>query len=473
MRKLRLPARVMRIMEARKNIFFAAALGLCALAATASLGPAQAQQSQHLDRAGTWCYASEADGVSPDLKIGGCSTVILSGTLSNSYLALAYSNRGFAYGTKGQHDDAIQDYDQAIELDPSNAIVYNNRGIAYSDKGQLDRAIEDYDQAIKLNPSDAIFYNNRGFAYSNKGQLDHAIQDYDQAIKLDPSDAIVYYNRGIAYSAKGQLDRAIQDYDQAIKLDPSDADFFYERGLVRAKKGDKKGANADLAAARRTGIPAHRRVRFRTLAALKAADEKWLKLAKAVKLMRAEPFTVSSPYEIGTRAVKRGDVIVRAGSIDSADEPRTITVIYKSKKVFERKTIAAATAQILRDGSVFLAVSGGGNAGNYEGFYIRRGSGGKWSETEFGLCCGGQLLSELMGNGKLYLRQDGEMLDCCNLSLGHARATYSVIVYELRGKRLVEVTEPKVIRRAVAPALAQWYRSIEEYGEALTQPSRA
>jgi hypothetical protein len=67
-----------------------------------------------------------------------------------------------------------------------------------------------------------------------------------------------------------------------------------------------------------------------------------------------------------------------------------------------------------------------------------------------------------MGNGKLYLRQDGEMLDCCDLTGGHARATYSVNVYELRGKRLVEVTEPKVIRRAAALALAGWYRSIEE-----------
>ena len=134
----------MRIMEARKNIFFAAALGLCALAATASLGPAQAQQSQ----ASTWCYASEADGVSLDQKISGCTTVIQSGKISNSDLALAYTNRGFAYGTKGQHDRAIQDYDQAIKLDPSNAVVFSNRGRAYDAEGQLDRAIQDYDQAI-------------------------------------------------------------------------------------------------------------------------------------------------------------------------------------------------------------------------------------------------------------------------------------------------------------------------------------
>jgi hypothetical protein len=80
-----------------------------ALAATASLGPAQAQQSQ----ARTWCYASEADGVSLDLRISGCTTEIQSDKVSNKYLAVAHSNRGLAYGAKGEHDRAIQDYDQS------------------------------------------------------------------------------------------------------------------------------------------------------------------------------------------------------------------------------------------------------------------------------------------------------------------------------------------------------------------------
>jgi tetratricopeptide (TPR) repeat protein len=150
-----------------------------ALAATASLGPVQAQQSQ----ARTWCTISEADGVSLDLRISGCTTVIQSDKVSNNDLAIAFYNRGNAYRPKGQHDRAIQDYDQAIKLNPNYALAYNNRGIAYGAKGQHDRAIQDFDQAIKLDPSYAKAFNNRGAAYRDKGQIDRAIQDFDQATR--------------------------------------------------------------------------------------------------------------------------------------------------------------------------------------------------------------------------------------------------------------------------------------------------
>ena len=102
------------------------------LAATVSLGSAQAQQSQ----ATTWCNTSEADGGSLDLQISGCTTAIQSGKEPNDSLARAFNNRGTAYRAKGQHDRAIQDYDQAIKLDPSYASAFINRGVAYNAKGQ-------------------------------------------------------------------------------------------------------------------------------------------------------------------------------------------------------------------------------------------------------------------------------------------------------------------------------------------------
>jgi len=54
-------------------------------------------------------------------------------------------------------------------------------------RGQSDRAIQDFSQAIKINPNHVGALYSRGLTYSNKGLWDRAIQDYDEAIKLSPN----------------------------------------------------------------------------------------------------------------------------------------------------------------------------------------------------------------------------------------------------------------------------------------------
>ena len=173
--------------------------GAIALAAITIIGGtvAHAQTNQQLK----WCDGK--DGATPDLTISGCTAAIQSGKYVGTNLAVAFSNRGLAYNNKGQHDRAIQDYDQAIKLNPNYAKAFSNRGNAYDDKKQYDRAIQDFDQAIKLEPSAIRFYN-RGVAYHNKGQYDRAIQDYDQGIKLNPNLAAAIKNRAAAIAAKNK-----------------------------------------------------------------------------------------------------------------------------------------------------------------------------------------------------------------------------------------------------------------------------
>ena len=65
---------------------------------------------------------------------------------------MAYHNRGFAYGAKGDYDHAIVEYGVAIRIAPKYANAYYNRGRAYRAKGDNDRAIADFKEAIRLDP---------------------------------------------------------------------------------------------------------------------------------------------------------------------------------------------------------------------------------------------------------------------------------------------------------------------------------
>jgi tetratricopeptide (TPR) repeat protein len=181
----------------------------------------------------------------PDLSITGCTPLIQSGQETGAKLAKAFYNRGNAYLRKREYDRAIQDDDEAIRLDPSNALALNSRGIAHKDKGEYDRAIQDYDEAIRLNPSYASAFNNRGIVYVDKGEYDRAIQDYGEAIRLDPSFASAFNNRGAAYDAIGDYDRAIQNFDEAIELNPSYEEALYNRGIAYSGKSEYDRAIQD------------------------------------------------------------------------------------------------------------------------------------------------------------------------------------------------------------------------------------
>jgi tetratricopeptide (TPR) repeat protein len=193
---------------------------------------AVAQQPSH-----EWqvCNNSSSDN---DARIAACTDVLNKGPREPSkQRANAFNDRGLAFANKAQNDRAIQDFDDALHLDPQNAIMYSNRGWAFTNKGDADRALRDLDEAIRLNPKLAIAYNNRGRAYSIKADHDRAIADFGEAIRLDPKMAGAFNGRGNSYNNKGEYDRAIQDLDEALRLNPKYSSALTNRGRSYTSKG--------------------------------------------------------------------------------------------------------------------------------------------------------------------------------------------------------------------------------------------
>ena len=177
--------------------------------------------------------------VSGDVAIATCSRLIASGRFRAGKLAALYDNRGVEYRSKGQHDRAIADHNEAIRLDPKYSKAYKNRGDVYRDQGDYDGAIANYNQTILLNPNDASAFNERGSAYSSKNEYDRANADYDQAIRLDPTNALPFNNLGNTFELKSDKARAAPDFDEATRLQPTDADAWNKRCLARAIVGSE------------------------------------------------------------------------------------------------------------------------------------------------------------------------------------------------------------------------------------------
>ncbi len=157
-----------------------------------------------------------------------------------------YYNRGSAFDEQGEYEKAIQDYDRAIELKPEDAKAYANRGVSYYNQGEYEKAIQDFDMAIALNQEYAIAYANRGNIFYLQGEYEQAIQDFDRAIELNPEDADPYSSRGATYRNQGEYEKAIQDYDKAIELNPDDATIYYNRGNIFYLQGEHEKAIQDF-----------------------------------------------------------------------------------------------------------------------------------------------------------------------------------------------------------------------------------
>ena len=148
-----------------------------------------------------------------------------------------YSIRGYAYRIKGDFEAAIKDYNKLIELRPDNADAYCDRGITYSRKGEFARAIQDFNEAIQLKPNLADTYNGRGLMYHQMNEVDLALQDFNKAIELRPDFAKAYNNRALVYQDKGDADKTLEDTSKAIEFQPNLSYAYNNRGNAYVRKG--------------------------------------------------------------------------------------------------------------------------------------------------------------------------------------------------------------------------------------------
>src|SRR5882672_6463704 len=121
---------------------------------------------------------------------------------------------------KKRYTEAVNDYQKAIDLlekkpkdpkaPPPNldlAGYYNNLAHAQAKSGKLDDAVQSYNQAIQLDPSGTAQYNyNLGAILMNAGRTDEAIAAFDKSIAADPSKPDAYFQKGSSLVAKATAD---------------------------------------------------------------------------------------------------------------------------------------------------------------------------------------------------------------------------------------------------------------------------
>jgi tetratricopeptide (TPR) repeat protein len=166
--------------------------------------------------------------------------------------ALCYHARASIRCEQGNYEDALKDYNRAIEISKEKVSHYENRAIFFRDYYRdYDKALEDINEAIRLDPDNVQLIHTRGDLYSNYLKLDKkAVQDYEEILKIEPDNANALNSLGLIFKKQGKLDLAIIHFNKGIELKekfPAEVAFCYQnRAELYAEQGQMEEAFKDL-----------------------------------------------------------------------------------------------------------------------------------------------------------------------------------------------------------------------------------
>jgi tetratricopeptide (TPR) repeat protein len=130
--------------------------------------------------------------------------------------------RGEKLHKSGQYQEAVQTFQQAIQIDPASEEAYLNLGNSHYELGSYASADDTFRHVIKINPtnSTALFY--LGLSLSQQKKYVESIPYFNKAGMLDSDfEQLSLFYIGRAHSETGDPQKAIEIWERAIEVDPT------------------------------------------------------------------------------------------------------------------------------------------------------------------------------------------------------------------------------------------------------------
>ena len=128
-------------------------------------------------------------------------------------------------------------FQNAIQLDPENAVAYEKLGILYIGSGEVAIARQHLSRAVQIDDSRWLAHNALGVLADTERDYLMAIQHYNSALNHNPESPKVLTNLGYSHYLAGNLYVAENLYLDAIRLDPSYEPAISNLGLIYARRG--------------------------------------------------------------------------------------------------------------------------------------------------------------------------------------------------------------------------------------------
>ncbi len=160
-----------------------------------------------------------------------------------------FCDRAIAHEFLNAGNEALADYNMAIQLAPEQRETYVRRGKILWRAGKFERAKYDFTRAIELGDERAVCFHHRGVCLARLGDLSAAMTDLNRAIEIDDGDARCWRDRAEVFAALGEHAKAEADFTKSIAINDQDSRAFFGRGYLHSMNRHYHAAVRDFSAA--------------------------------------------------------------------------------------------------------------------------------------------------------------------------------------------------------------------------------
>jgi eukaryotic-like serine/threonine-protein kinase len=144
----------------------------------------------------------------------------------------------------GMYDEALQQFNRSLQLNPSNAtVIYNHRARVYQYQNQLELAEEELQKGLTLEPRHPLLRTSLAYQRMRQGDLQQAIAILEAVIHDDESMRIAFPTLALCYVQVGERERATALIEEdSLSAAEADSEMAYRLATYFAVEGDESEA---------------------------------------------------------------------------------------------------------------------------------------------------------------------------------------------------------------------------------------
>ena len=126
---------------------------------------------------------------------------------------------------------------EILDADPDDRMALLARGSVFIKMKNAENAISDFNRALELDAKHPKAYHLRGLAREMGGDSDGALNDFSKAIEIDPEYGAAYYSRATLLTRMGREDEAAEDMKMITQLTNVNIESFAnENNIWRSRQ---------------------------------------------------------------------------------------------------------------------------------------------------------------------------------------------------------------------------------------------